>query len=368
MGTVEVQDVRRPVAGLIVHVGTVQEGRLRVGDAVRAVVNAARRMDIARNHTATHLLHRSLRRVLGKHVQQAGSLVAPDRLRFDFTHPAMLTEDELDAVTRLVNDAILANYPVRVSEERYREAVREGVIALFGEKYGDVVRVVSTGCPERPFSQELCGGTHVSETSVIGLFHVVSEEAVGAGVRRIEAVTGRGAVDLVERHQDVLKRTAAYLGVSPDQVDRKALDLLDQLQSARKEIAQLQQQLARREFEALLSQTQSVADVSLLSVRVSAPNMEVLREMTDWFRDRLGSAVVVLGTVIDDRPALVAAVTSDLVKRGVDAAKLVRDAARIVGGGGGGRPTLAQAGGREPGQLDEALSRVPGMVEEMLDK
>jgi len=175
-------------------------------------------------------------------------------------------------------------------------------------------------------------------------------------------------VDLIERQQDVLKRTAAYLGVPPDEVDRKALDLLDQLQSARKEIAHLQQQLARREFESLLSRAQSVAGVPLLSVRVSAPSMEVLREMTDWFRDRLGSAVVVLGTVIDEQPALVAAVTPDLVKRGVDAAKLVRGVARVVGGGGGGRPTLAQAGGRDSSRLDKALSQVPNMVEEMLDK
>jgi alanyl-tRNA synthetase len=366
--TVEVQDVRRPVPGFIVHVGVVQQGQLKVGDVVRAVVDAGRRMDVARNHTATHLLHHALRHVLGEHVQQAGSLVAPDRLRFDFTHPAMLTQDELDAVTRSVNDAVLDNHPVHVAEERYRQAVSEGVIALFGEKYGDVVRVVRTGDPEAPLSQELCGGTHVSETGDIGLFHIVSEEAVGAGVRRIEAVTGRGAVDLVERQLGVLQRTAAYLGVSPEEVDRKALGLLDELQSTRKETAHLQKQLAHREFEALMQRVQSVAGVSLLSTRVTAPNREVLREMTDWFRDRLGSGVVVLATVLDDRPALVAAVTSDLVERGVDAGRLVDSVARIVGGHGGGRPSLAQAGGRDPSQLDNALSQAPRMLEEMLAK
>ncbi len=366
IGLVEVQNVHRPVAGLIVHAGVVREGRLKVGDRVWAVVDAERRMDIARNHTATHLLHYALRHVLGEHVQQAGSLVAPDRLRFDFTHPAMLTQDELDAVTHIVNGAVLANYPVRVSEERYRQAVKEGVIALFGEKYGDVVRVVRTGWSGEPISQELCGGTHVSQTGVIGLFHIVSEEAVGAGVRRIEAVTGRGAVDLVERQQGVLKRAAAYVGVAPDEVDRKTLDLLDDVQSARKEVARLQQQLARQEFESLLDQAHSVAGVTLLSARVSAPSMEVLREMTDWFRDRLGSAVIVLGTVLGERPALVAAVTPDLVERGLDAAKLVRGAARIVGGGGGGKPTLAQAGGRDRSRLDEALGQVPAMLEDVL--
>ncbi|MBN1811289.1 MAG: alanine--tRNA ligase [Anaerolineae bacterium] len=363
---VEVHGVRQPVPGLIVHVGQVRRGRPEVGDATWAVVDYERRMDIARNHTATHLLHSELRYILGEHVQQAGSLVAPGRLRFDFTHPAMLTEDELDLVTQSVNDAILVNYPVEVSREDYRQAVSEGVIALFGEKYGDEVRVLRVGWPGEPFSQELCGGTHVHETGEIGLFHIVSEESVGAGVRRIEAVTGRVAVELVERQIGILKRTAAYLGGTPEEVDRKALGLLDELQSARKEIARLQERVARREFETLLNDVCTVSGVSLLSARVTAPSMDVLREMTDWFRDRLDSGVVALGTVLGERPALVVAVTPDLVERGVDAAKLVRGMAQIVGGGGGGKPALAQAGGRDPNRLDEALSQAPRILEEML--
>ncbi len=363
---IEVQDVRRPIPGLIVHIGVVKRGRPQVGDVVWAIVDFERRMDIARNHTVTHLLHSELRYVLGEHVQQAGSLVAPDRLRFDFTHPAMLTQDELDTVTRSVNDAILVNYPVEVTEERYRQAVSEGVIALFGEKYGDIVRVVHIGWPDKPFSHELCGGTHVDETGGIGLFHVVSEEGVGAGVRRLEAVTGRGAVDLVERQLGILQRTAAYLGVLPEEVDRKALGLLDDLQSTRKEIARLQEQLARREFETLLEQVQSVTGVSLLSARVTAPSAKVLREMTDWFRDRLGSGVVVLGMVLGERPAMVAAVTPDVVKRGVDANRLVDSVARIMGGRGGGKPTLAQAGGGDPSRLGDALDQAPRILEEML--
>jgi alanyl-tRNA synthetase len=363
---IEVQEAIQPVPGLIVHIGEVKQGKPRVGDAVWVMVDYGRRMDIARNHTATHLLHSELRYILGEHVQQAGSMVGPDYLRFDFTHPAMLTEDELDLVTRSVNDAILVNYPVAVTDEKYRQAVNEGVIALFGEKYGDVVRVVRVGWPSESFSQELCGGTHLNETGEIGLFHIVSESGVGAGVRRIEAVTGRMAVDLVERQLGTLKRTAAYLGISPDEVDRKALEMLDELQSARKEIVRLQEQLARREFETLLQNVQSVDGVSLLSARVAAPSIEVLREMTDWFRDRLGSGVVVLGAVLGERPALVAAVTPDLVERGVNAATLIRDVARIVGGGGGGKPTLAQAGGRDAGRLDDALSQAPRMLGEQL--
>ncbi|MFL7792563.1 MAG: alanine--tRNA ligase [Anaerolineae bacterium] len=363
---IEVRDVRRPVPGLIVHFGSVRRGRPRVGDTAWAVVDYERRMDIARNHTATHLLHSELRYILGEHVQQAGSLVAPDRLRFDFTHPAMLTEDELSLVTQSVNDAILVNYPVEITQEKYQQAVSEGVIALFGEKYGDEVRVLRIGWPGEPFSQELCGGTHVHETGEIGLFHVVSEESVGAGVRRIEAVTGRVAVELVERQTAILRRAAAYLGATPEEVDRKALGLLDELQSARKEIAGLQEQLARRDFESLLEQVQTVSGVALLNARVRAPSKDVLREMTDWFRERLGSGVVALGTILEGRPALVVAVTPDLVERGVDAAKLVRGMAQLVGGGGGGKSTLAQAGGRDPSRLDDALNKAPQLLAEML--
>jgi alanyl-tRNA synthetase len=363
---VEVTDVDQPVPGLIVHVGLVKRGRVRVGESAWAVVDFERRMDIARNHTATHLLHSELRYILGEHVQQAGSLVAPDRLRFDFTHPAMLTEDELAGVNRSVNDAILMNYPVEVSEQSYRDAVESGVIALFGEKYGERVRVIRVGWEDDPFSQELCGGTHVSETGAIGLFHIVSEQSVAAGVRRIEAVTGRAAAELVERQTGVLQRTAAYLGVDPEDVDRRTLALLDELQAAQKEIARLQQKQARQEFETLAERVQSVAGVPLLSARVSASSMDVLREMSDWFRERLGSGVVVLGAVVGKRPAIVAAVTRDLVERGIDARKLIKPLAGRVGGGGGGKPALAQAGGRDAGRLEEALEAAPGVLEKLV--
>ncbi|NLF03230.1 MAG: alanine--tRNA ligase [Anaerolineales bacterium] len=361
-----VETVLQPVPGLIVHVATVIGGKPTVGDIAWAVVDFDRRMDIARHHTATHLLHSELRYLLGEHVQQAGSLVTPERLRFDFTHPAMLTQDELEDVSKSVNEAILANYPVVVAEEPYEQAIREGVIALFGEKYGDVVRVLSVGWSDEPFSRELCGGTHVSETGEIGLFHIVSEESVGAGVRRIEAVAGRSAIDLVSRQLSVLQRIGAYLGAPADEVERKVLTLLDEQQAARRQIAQLEEQLARQEFEVLLTHIRDVNGVSLLSARVSVNSMEVLREMTDWSRDRLGSGVVALGAVLNGRPALVAAVTDDLVERGVNAVKLVRGMAQVVSGSGGGRPTLAQAGGRDAGQLDRALEQAPRLLEEML--
>jgi len=365
--TIAVSTAFEPVPGLVVHRGTVRTGAPRVGDAAWAVVDFQGRLDTARNHTATHLLHSELRYILGEQVQQAGSYVGPDRLRFDFTHSAMLTQDELDTVSRSVNDAVLLDYPVVVREARYRDAIEDGVIALFGEKYGDEVRVLSIGWPEEPFSRELCGGTHVQTTGEIGLFYIVSEQGIGAGVRRIEAVSGRAAVELVLDHLGVLGRASAYLGVPAAETDRKVLSLMEELQNTRREIGRLQELTARQEFETLIGQTRAVGDVPLLSARVSASNVDVLRQMTDWARDRLGSGVVVLGTVVSGRPLLVAAVTPDLIDRGADAVKLIRGIAKLVKGGGGGRPTLAQAGGRDPSHLDDALARAGALLEEMME-
>jgi alanyl-tRNA synthetase len=326
------------------------------------MVGHDRRMDIARNHTATHLLHSELRYVLGEHVQQAGSLVAPDRLRFDFSHGAMLTQDQLNHVERLVNAAILADYPVEIAQESYAEAVGEGAMALFGEKYGDVVRVIKIGYQGDEFSKELCGGTHIASTGQIGLFRILSESSVAAGVRRIEAVTGTAAQQLVQERLNVLDEAAAYMSCTPEQVGRKVLALLDDAQQLRREIDRLNRELARHNFASILDQAQKVDGVSVLSTQVDAPNAETLREMCDWFRERMGSGVVVLGTVISGRPSLVASVTSDLVDRGLHAGRLIKEVAGIVGGGGGGRPTMAHAGGRDPDRLPEALSRVPDLV------
>ena len=363
---VEVLDMRQPVPGLIVHLGRVTRGRIVVDEPVWAIVDAERRIDTARNHTATHLLHSELRYILGEHVQQAGSLVQADRLRFDFSHGAMLTQDELDAVERSVNDAILANYPLESAEMGYQEAVAAGAMALFGEKYGDRVRVIKIGIPEEPFSQELCGGTHVLQTGDIGLFRILSEGSVGAGIRRIEAVSGTAAQRLVQKRLGVLDAAATHLGSAPEEVDRAVLRLMGELHDRQKEIAELQRELARLEFESLLQQVRDVAGVQVLAARVRAANTETLREMTDWFRNRLGSIAIVLGAVINDKPSFVAAVTPDLVERGLKAGTLVQEVARVVGGGGGGRPTLAQAGGRDPNRLDEALALVPKLVTDIL--
>lgn len=362
----EVVDTRRPVQGLVVHYGYMRRGTARIGDPVRAAVDWERRWSTMRNHTATHLLHRELRHVLGEHVAQAGSLVAPDRLRFDFSHPQMVTQEELQQIERNVNEAILANHPVQPSYSKYRTAVASGAIALFGEKYGDIVRVIKIGDEAKPFSMELCGGTHVHNTGQIGYFHIVSEGSVAAGIRRIEAVTGHAAFDLIQRRLATLDNATAYLGVSPEEAERKVLSVLGQLQELEKQVKALQRRLARQELEQLLGRAHPVDGVSVLAVRVEAPDTGLLREMSDWFRDKMGSGVVVLGTVINGKPSLVAAVTPDLVKKGLHAGELVKGVAQVVGGGGGGRPTLAQAGGKDPNRLAEALSKVDSLVRELL--
>ncbi len=362
---IRVDGVRRPAAGIVVHSGVVTAGTPVEGDVAWAMVDDDRRWDIMRNHTATHLLQAELRYVLGEHVRQAGSLVAPDRLRFDFTHHAMLTQEELSAISRNVNDAVLANYPVQVEYQKREEAIAAGAMALFGEKYGEVVRTIQIGEPE-PFSFELCGGTHVPETADIGPFQIVSEGSVGSGVRRIEALTGRAALDLIQQRLGVLENTSAYLGVAPDEVDRKVLSLLDEAQSAQKEAARLRRQLAQRQFDHLLAEDHVVAGVHVLAANVGEADSDQLREMTDWYRQKVKSGVAVLGSSLGGKPSLVAAVTDDLVKRGLDAVKIVRAIAPVIGGGGGGKPTLAQAGGKDASKLSEALALVAALVEQML--
>jgi len=279
----------------------------------------------------------------------------------------MLTQEELDAVEQSVNDAILANYPLEAEHTSYREALAAGAMALFGEKYGDDVRVIKIGVPDKPFSQELCGGTHIQNTGEIGLFRIVSEGSVGAGVRRIEAVTGRAAQQLVQKRLGVLDAAATHLGATPEEVDRAVLRLMGELHDQQKAIAELRRDLARLEFESLLQQVRQVGDVQVVAAPVDAADVETLREMTDWLRNKLGSVVIVLGAIIDEKPSFVAAITPDLVERGLKAGDLIKQVARVVGGGGGGRPTLAQAGGRDPSRMNEALALVPTVVGALLD-
>ncbi|MBC7235431.1 MAG: alanine--tRNA ligase [Chloroflexi bacterium] len=353
-----VHDAVRPLPDLIVHRAQVIEGSLQVGDVVIAQVDRERRLDIARNHTATHLLHSALRQVLGEHATQAGSLVAPDRLRFDFAHLSPLSAEQRRRVEAIVNAKIRENLPVTVEVTSYEQARREGAMALFGEKYGDQVRMVRTG----DFALELCGGTHLQSTGQIGFFLIVGESSIGSGLRRIEALTGRGAEEYVRRRLDDLARVAEMVSARPGEEAEKVQALLDTLREQRRTLAELQRQLAARSVGSLLDEVQEVAGVRVLAAQVQADDVDTLRQMGDRFRDKLGSAVVALGTVVDGRPLLIVALTKDLVERGLHAGKIAGEAARRMGGGGGGRPDMAQAGGKNPAGLAEALRAIPDLV------
>jgi alanyl-tRNA synthetase len=367
----EVAHTAQPVNGLIVHQGLLTRGMMVAGDEAIAMVDQERRWDIRRNHTATHILHRELRRHLGEHVAQAGSLVAPDRLRFDFSHPQMVSRTELDEIESAANQVILSDFLVSDSQKSYQElraAIASGeVMALFGEKYGDMVRVVQIGDGGQSYSRELCGGTHVYRTGQIGSLYITSEGSAAAGVRRIEAVTGKAAQALAQSRLHHLEQTASMLGAPPEAVYGRVKRLVAQLQDSDKKIRELQRKVARFEFENMLSQAHQVKGVNVVSLRVDTPDVALLREMSDWFRDRLGSCVVVLGTVIENKPGFIATVTQDLTKRGLHAGHLVKSVAQVVGGSGGGRPTMAEAGGKDATLLDKALAKVDSLVSEMMN-
>jgi len=361
-----VSEMRKPAAGIIMHSGVVLKGHPRSGDGAIALVDLDRRRDIMRNHTATHLLHAELRAVLGEHARQAGSLVAPDRLRFDFTHSAAVTPQELEQIEAGVNQAILGNYRLNIEQKPLQQAISEGAIALFGEKYADTVRNITIGEPET-FSNELCGGTHVQETGDIGIFLITGEGSVAAGIRRIEAVTGREAYQLVKTRSQALRQISSLLGAAVEKTPARVDELLEELAQAQHQAASLRSELAVRSFEERLVDTQVVAGVPVLALKLPDVDAQVLREMCDRFRHRFPSSVAVLGTVeAESRPLVVASVSEDLVKRGLNAGELVKFLASFLGGGGGGRPTLAQAGGKDASRLDEALEKVPGWVADKL--
>ena len=353
-GNIRVEDAQSPVTGVVVHRGRVVKGTAAKGDEVVATVDSERRLDAARNHTATHLLHAALRAVLGSHVRQAGSLVAPDRLRFDFTHVSPMTPEETRKVEALVNERIRANVPVRKRETTFREAVSEGALAFFGDRYADEVRVVEIANGDR-FSFEVCGGTHVRATGDIGYCRITGESSIGAGMRRLEAVTGHVAETLAMERDDLLNRISHRLDASPQDIEARVASLLDEVSRLRREVAAKERASSRERTQELLEAAREVAGFKIASGRVDASSMQALREAGDWLRDKLGSGAVALGAVINDRPTLLIMATNDLVKRGLHAGNAVKEAATVMGGGGGGRPEMAQAGGRQPEKLEDAL-------------
>ncbi len=362
---IQVTGIVRQVQGLIVHQGKVLAGTPRVKDVAFAIVNDQRRWDIMRNHTATHLLHAQLREVLGSHARQAGSLVAPERLRFDFNHEGMLTSEQLDEITRGVNEYILDNYKIKIDYMGREEAIKAGATALFGEKYGEVVRTVQIGDPSL-FSFELCGGTHVPETSDIGPFVIVGESSVQAGIRRIEAVTGRGALELIRQRLGVLTNLSSVLQTKPDEADKKVLALLDEASRLRKELAQLKRDTALKNFTSRVELAARIENIPVLVAQVEVENTDILRTLTDQFWRTHDSGVVALGAEIDGKPNLVVAVSPDMVRRGLHAGNIIRIAAQEMGGGGGGKPTLAQAGGKDAARLPEALQTAQKLIEQAL--
>jgi alanyl-tRNA synthetase len=364
--SIEVTGMRKPAAGVIVHQGKVVEGQPKVGELAQAQVDRVRRVQIMRNHTATHLLHSALHEVIGKHAQQAGSLVAPDRLRFDFNHPEPVTRDELLQVEALVNQAILANYELNISHKPLQQAIDEGAMALFGEKYGAEVRTIVIGEAET-LSYELCGGTHVDETGDIGLFLITYEGSIHAGVRRIEAVTGWQAYELARERMNILDEINRFLGTAPVETFPKVKNLTESLSAAEKEVEKLRTQLVARSFEEKLTDMQEIMGIPVLKTVIANADLDSLRTMADKFRQKYPSSVAVLASEKEGKPILIAAITEDLVKRGLHAGKLIQQVAQVVGGGGGGRPTLAQAGGKDPSKLSEALDQVAVYLQEHLD-
>ena len=369
-GVVAVEDTQSPVAGLIVQRGTVEQGEISVGDVVTASVEVARRLDSSRNHSGTHILHAALRSVLGAHVRQAGSFVAPERLRFDFSHVSALTRDELLSVQSLANDKVRGDLTVTSHETSYSEAVREGALAFFGDRYGDVVRVVTMApaphSMEDAFSVEVCGGTHVSATGQVGTVVVLGESSIGGGMRRIEALTGRAAEELFGQQSDRLEAISQKLQTPVADLEARLDSFIQENEDLRKQLEGFQKTSLRSEAEELLSQVQDVDGVKVVAGRTSACGPDGMREMADFLRDKLGSVVVALAAVVEGSPILITMVTPDLVERGLHAGNIARDTAKVMGGGGGGRPEMAQAGGKQPEKVDEALNGVPALVRQGL--
>ncbi|MCR8993992.1 alanine--tRNA ligase [Brevibacillus laterosporus] len=353
-------DVQKGPHGQNVHQVLIEAGTLHVGDQIAAEVDQQGRNATIKNHTATHLLHQALKDVLGTHVNQAGSLVSPERLRFDFTHISSITAEELERIEQIVNEQIWSNLAVSISNMKIAEAKELGAMALFGEKYGDIVRVVNV----EGFSIELCGGCHVGNTAEIGLFKILSESGIGAGTRRIEAVTGRGAYQYLNQQLTTLKEVAqAVKSPQLHETPARVEGVLAQLKESQREAESLRTKLGNIEAGTLTEQVQEIKGVKLLATQVSATDMDNLRGMVDELKNKLGSAVIVLGSVEGDKVNIVAGVTKDLMSQGFHAGKIVKEVATRCGGGGGGRPDMAQAGGKEPAKLGEALSIVASVVE-----
>jgi alanyl-tRNA synthetase len=350
-------------SGYWFHIGSVTSGEINVGDTLDLKVDAGRRADIQRNHTSTHLLHKALQMVLGSHVQQRGSLVAPDRLRFDFAHDKSMTAEEVRKVENIVNDRILDDIEIRTAEKPIEEARKMGAMMLFGEKYGDIVRVVTAG----DFSVEFCGGTHLRSTAQAGLFKIVSESSSQAGVRRIEAITGRAALRRVTDQEETLSDLTTTLKTSPANLQQSVAKLVTQVHELNKELQSFQKAAAGGQVEKLATAAETINGVSfVVSALPGSTDGEALKVLVDELLSRLKTGVVALGSVNDGKVSLAVKVSDDLLSKGLHAGKIVGQAAKEVDGAGGGRPNFAQAGGRSPEKLSSALNVAKTLISEAL--
>jgi len=353
----EVQDTQKVAGVLFAHSGVLKQGTLHRDDSVKAQVDADRRQAIVLHHSATHLMHAALKQILGKHVEQRGSLVAPDHLRFDFTHPRAVSAEEIQQIERLVNSEIRRNPQSKVEVMDFDSALKTGATALFGEKYGDRVRVMQFG----DFSIELCGGTHVGRVGDIGQFKIVEESAIAAGIRRIVGVAGESAVEWVQAMENRLKQVAGSLKVSPEAIDDRVQQILERSRSLEKDLEELKVRMANASGDELASKAVEIEGIKVLAAQLDGIDAQALRSTVDRLKDQLGTAIVVIASIEEDKVRIAAGVSKDLTSR-IQAGNLVNFVAQQVGGKGGGRPDFAQAGGSKPENLENALSSVPAWV------
>ena len=361
-GEAYVYDTKKNVGGKTVHYVKVNEGKIKVNEIVTLEVNIERRANICKNHTATHMLHEALKEVVGKHVNQAGSYVDEERLRFDFTHFQGLTLEELDKVEELVNRKVMEVFKVETNLMTLEEAKNCGAMALFDDKYGDKVRVVNVG----EFSVELCGGTHVCNAGEIGLFKIIGESGVAAGIRRIEAVTGFNAIKFIEEKQRTLKEACEALKCTEKDVLKKISSQTSELKEKDKEIAELKSKLTSGAEDDILKSVKEINRIKVVAYSVSDVDGNALRDLADKVRNKIGSGVVVLLSDVQGKVNLVAMATKDVVSSGVHCGKIIKEVATIVGGGGGGRPDMAQAGGKNPEKINEAVDKTYSIVETLV--
>jgi alanyl-tRNA synthetase len=359
---VEIEDVKKVAGNKIAHIGRITEGEISLSQQVHLSVDKANRMATSKNHSTTHLLQRALKNVLGNHIEQAGSSVNHDRLRFDFTHFQGLTKEEIEKVENEVNEKIMAGLAVNTKEMAIDEAKKIGAMALFGEKYGDKVRVVNMG----DYSLELCGGTHIHNTSEAGIFKIISEQGVAAGVRRIEALTSENAIDYYKSQEQLLNQLAALVKSEPAQLMHKVEHLLLDMKTLQSENEKLKSSLASSAVDELLEDVLDLSGVKVLVTKVENANMDALRDMGDKFKEKLGNCVIVLGTENDGKVNLIAMAADEAVKAGAHAGNIIKVIAKIVGGGGGGRPNMAQAGGKNPEKIDEALKTALEIIKDQI--